>query len=98
MNEPLPTLHEGALDDATLDALFDDIAREAQVLAVLLKGAAESLAEGGGVPLDDARAALKRGAARGVQVRYVHRGVTWMDTVIRAPGGYRVVRMAAPAG
>jgi len=91
---PLPTLHEGALDDARLDALFEDIAREARVIAVLVKGGAEALAEGGDVTLDAALAALKAGGARAAQVRYVHRGVTWTDTVLRAPGGYRIVRMA----
>ena len=91
---PLPTLHEGSLDDARLDALFEDIAREARVLAVLVKGGAETLSEGGDVPLDAARAALRAGGARAVQVRYVHQGVTWTDTVLRAPGGYRIVRMA----
>ncbi|MFO0609529.1 MAG: hypothetical protein U0324_40575 [Polyangiales bacterium] len=95
MNEPLPDVHEGVVDGATLDALFDDIAREARVFAVLVKGGAEALAEGGGVTLDAARDALKAGSVRAVQVRYEHRGVVWMDTLLRAPGGYRVVRMAA---
>lgn len=90
----LPTLQESLLDDATLDALFDDIARETQVLAVLVKGASEALAEGGGVSLDAARTRLKAGAVAAVQVRYVHRGTAWTDTLLRAPGGYRVVRIA----
>lgn len=97
MTEPIefPDLHESMLDEAKLDALFNDIAMEAQVLSVLLKGGAEVLAEGGDVALSDALAMLKGGRVRAVQVRYVHRGQGWTDTLLRTASGYRVVRIAA---
>lgn len=96
MNEaiPLPELHEGALDDATLDALVGDILRETKVLAVMVKGAAMTLAAGGDVTLSDAVAMLRQGHVRAVQVRYDHRGQTWSDTLIRGAQGVRIVRMA----
>lgn len=97
MNEPIefPDLHESILDEARLDALFNDIAMEAQVLSVLLKGGAEVLAEGGDVALSEALTMLKAGRVRAVQVRYVHRGKAWTDTLLRTASGYRVVRIAA---
>lgn len=97
MNEPIefPDLHESILDEARLDALFNDIAMEAQVLSVLLKGGAEVLAEGGDVALSEALSMLKQGRVRAVQVRYVHRGKAWTDTLLRTANGYRVVRIAA---
>ncbi len=97
MNEPIefPDLHESILDEARLDALFNDIAMEAQVLSVLLKGGAEVLAEGGDVALSEALSMLKEGRVRAVQVRYVHRGQSWTDTLLRTASGYRVVRIAA---
>jgi len=97
LNEPIefPDLHESILDEARLDALFNDIAMEAQVLSVLLKGGAEVLAEGGDVALSEALTMLKAGRVRAVQVRYVHRGKAWTDTLLRTASGYRVVRIAA---
>jgi hypothetical protein len=97
VTEPIefPDLHESMLDESKLDALFNDIAMEAQVLSVLLKGGAEVLAEGGDVALSDALARLKGGRVRAVQVRYVHRGQAWTDTLMRTASGYRVVRIAA---
>ncbi len=99
MNEraPLPELETGELDEHTLDRLFDDISRDAEVLAVLLKGGAEVLAEGGGVSLDQARQKLRERSVRGVQLRYRFAGVEWWDTLICAADRVRIVRMRAPA-
>lgn len=96
MNEaiPLPELHEGALDEPTLDALVGDILRETRVIAVMVKGAATTLAEGGDVTLEAAIAMLREGSVRAVQVRYEHRGQLWSDTLLRTPQGVRIVRMA----
>jgi hypothetical protein len=78
----LPTLHSAELDRATLAQLFDDIERECVVLAVLVKGGAETLAEGGGVSLSRARELVESRAVRGVQLRYQHQGVEWWDTLM----------------
>ncbi|MFO0561970.1 MAG: hypothetical protein U0269_28415 [Polyangiales bacterium] len=99
MNEhpPLPELETGELDEPTLDRLFDDIARDAQIVAVLLKGGAEVLAEGGGVTLAEAREKLRSRSVRGVQLRYRYGGEEWWDTLIAASDRVRIVRMRAPA-
>jgi hypothetical protein len=39
---PLPELETGELDERTIDQLFEDIARDAVLVAVLLKGGAEA--------------------------------------------------------
>ena len=44
-----------------------------------------------------ARDRLKAGDVRGVQLRYRYAGREWTDTVLRVPGGYRLVRMEVPA-
>jgi hypothetical protein len=99
MNEPppLPELETGEFDEPTLDRLFEDIARDAQIVAVLLKGGAEVLAEGGGVTLAGARERLRSRSVRGVQLRYRYRGEEWWDTLIAASDRVRIVRMRAQA-
>lgn len=99
MNEqpPLPDLETGELDEHTIDRLFDDIARDAQLVAVLIKGGAEVLAEGGGVSLSEAREKLRTRAVRGVQLRYRFGGEEWWDTLITTTDRVRIVRMRAPA-
>lgn len=93
----LPALETQELDEATLDQLFYEIERSATVLAVLLKGAAESLAEGGDVTLAEARACLRARTVRGVQLRYRFAGVDWWDTLLLTAQRVRIVRMRAPA-
>lgn len=94
---PLPELETGELDERTIDRLFDDIARDAELVAVLLKGGAELLAEGGGVSLERARQHLRERSVRGVQLRYRFGGHEWWDTLICAADRVRIVRMRAPA-
>lgn len=86
----LPPLDEGVLDDAGLDALLRDISACTQLIEVQVKGGRQERAAG--ADLVAARAALRSGA-RGMQVRYRHDGVEWWDTVMRAPAGWRVVRI-----
>jgi hypothetical protein len=93
---PLPELETGELDEHTIDRLFDDIARDAELVAVLLKGGAEVLAEGGGVSLEQARQHLRDRSVRGVQLRYRFGGHEWWDTLICAADRVRIVRMRAP--
>jgi hypothetical protein len=94
---PLPELETGELDERTIDQLFEDIARDAVLVAVLLKGGAEVLAEGGGVSLEQARQHLRDRSVRGVQLRYRFGGHEWWDTLICAADRVRIVRMRAPA-
>lgn len=96
MTGPLPELHGGELDHATLAALFDDLEVHADVLDVLVKGAPQGYAQDTPVSLRAAEAALRVGAVRGVQVRYRWDGAEWRDTLLRGPAGVRVVRMRMP--
>jgi MauM/NapG family ferredoxin protein len=92
----LPELHEGALDDAGLRSLFRDLQTLADIDEIRVKRGAERRAGEGAPSLRDALGLLLGGQVRGVQIRYRYRGESWCDTVLAAPGGHRVVRMAEP--
>lgn len=92
---PLPDLQDQVLDDATVAALFRDLALVA-VLEVRLKAAPGAHVLPGTVTLAEARAAWESGAVRGVQVRYGWEGRVWFDTLLRTPAGARLVRMQEP--
>lgn len=95
MDEELPQLQDALLDDAMVDDLFGDIAAAGELLEIVWKGSAERYA---GDPdtaasLAAARSALRDKRVFGVQLRYLHAGVEWWDTLMLVPGGTRLVRM-----
>jgi hypothetical protein len=100
----LPELQQAALDSATLDALFVDLASCAHVLSVVPKRASRSMVEESPIDLAAACAGLRDGSLRGVQIRYRFEGREWCDTLQRLPDGpFRLVRIctddiAAPTG
>lgn len=94
-DEELPQLQEALLDDGMVDDLFGDIAAAGELLEIVWKGGAERHA---GDPdtassLAAARAALRDKSVFGVQLRYLHAGVEWWDTLMLVQGGTRLVRM-----
>lgn len=90
----LPPVQEAILDEATLDRLFFDVAHGAELVEVVTKGGAEAYAGEPGAPdLSRAREALRSGRAFGVQLRYRFGGTEWWDTLMRVPGGVRLVRI-----
>jgi len=90
----LPDLQQTVLDAATLDTLFADLAAHAQVLSVVPKLASNAMVAERVITLDNARAGLRDGTLRGVQVRYRFESREWCDTLIAAPGGgARLVRI-----
>ncbi|MFW5877014.1 MAG: hypothetical protein ACOCXM_09775 [Myxococcota bacterium] len=93
MNEPLPDVHQAVLDGAGLDDLLRDVELAAELLGVTVKGGAHVHADEGEIPLSDARELLLDGAVRGMQLRYRFEGAEWWDTILRTPGGFRVVRI-----
>jgi ferredoxin-type protein NapG len=93
----LPELHAGELDEIGLRALFRDLHSLADVEEIRVKRGAERRAGEAAPSLRDALGLLLGGQVRGVQIRYRYRGEAWCDTVLAAPGGHRVVRMAEPA-
>ncbi len=94
MSRPLPTLTSADLDPATLEALFADLEALADIEEVQIKGASATRA--GLTDLAEARRALAYGA-HGVQIRYRWEGQGWLDTLLRTPGGLRLVRSPAPS-
>ena len=95
---PLPDLHNGDLDAATLARLFEDLANHAEVLEVTLKAAPGEYAGAGATSLPAAQAALEGRTIRGAQVRYRWAGEAWCDTLLVTPAGWRIVRMRMDSG
>lgn len=90
----LPEVHEATLDASTERSLFTDIETLTELLGVTLKGAPTEMVQEGPLTLDEALAVWRAGGARGLQIRYRHQGVEWWDTLMRTPGGTRLVRIA----
>jgi hypothetical protein len=92
-----PPVYQAELDEETSLALFRDWGA-LDAIAVSVKRAERAYVEESEVwTLTRAREALESGSVRAIQVRYVHEGRTWTDTLLRHPGGLRLVRMAAEA-
>jgi hypothetical protein len=91
--QELPAMSEALLGLEEVNRLLDDLAAHAQVRAVTVKGAARSRAGEDGLSLDDARAALAAGGARGVQIRYAYAGAEWSDTLMVSADGVRLIRI-----
>jgi hypothetical protein len=89
---PLPTVYESVLDEAGVDALFEELARDGEGITVLLKGDVQARA-GGGADLAEARALLRDGKTFGVQIRCRLGGAAWLYTLMQAPHGIRLVRI-----
>lgn len=94
----LPPLWQATFDDRLLDQLFADLATAADVLSVQAKTDPRKYATADPLTLGAARERLTAGDVRGVQVHYRYDGREWTDTVLRVPGGYRLVRMAVTSG
>jgi hypothetical protein len=90
----LPALQQAALDPATLDQLFADLAACTQVLAIIPRHAARTMVIEQAISLTEAQAALRSGALRGVQIRYRYDHREWNDTLLpTSDGGARLVRI-----
>lgn len=89
----LPEMRPALLDRVTLERLFVDLAFEASVLGILVKGGASDRAREAAPTLRTARDVLLSGEAEGVQIRFVSRGVEYWDTLMRTPLGFRLVRV-----
>lgn len=96
---PLPVVHEALLDDATRDQLFFDVAHAAELVELRVKRLPGArVGEGAAaVSLEEARELLAAREIVGVQLRYVHGGRTWWDTLLSTPEGTRLVRVEAPS-
>lgn len=93
----LAPLQSGELDDAMLTQVFRDIAQSAQLLSIMLKGGAETMAEAGPPTLDGALKLLRDRSVRAVQVRYIFENIEWWDTFIAGPINVKLLRSVAPS-
>jgi hypothetical protein len=89
----LPEMVPAVLDAVAVERLFSELAFETSVLGILVKGGQSERARAEAPTLRTARDVLLAGEAEGVQIRFVHRGVELWDTVLRTPGGFRLVRV-----
>ena len=92
----LAAVQEAVVDAATIDQLFFDLSQLAQILEVRIKAAKQAYATEGRPTLEAARSALASGDAVGVQLRYRHQSIEWIDTLFAVSGGFRIVRVKAP--
>jgi len=92
-NEPLPELRDATLDEQGLEDLLQELGAFTEVREVRVKGSSTTRGVSVEPCLDDARAALARGAA--VQIRYAYRGEIWCDTLMPNGGRVRVVRSSS---
>ncbi len=89
----LPELLETILDEATVDQLFADIAELTRVIEVIPKTTGRGYVGEQSIPLDEARQMLRGRDCRAIQLRYVHEGAQWWDTLMPMPNGTRIVRI-----
>ena len=93
MEQPvaLPELVEGTVDATLLEQLVRDLTSLTTIQEIQLKGGAASHAERSHVGLPEAVDLLV-----GLQVRYLWQNVGWIDTLLRTPGGIKIVRTKEP--
>jgi hypothetical protein len=92
---PLPDLLQSDLDEATLRQLITDIGTHTEVLEIIPKHVPGYVEENPApLQLDEVYQMLVSRSVRGLQIRYLHQGKTWWDTVMPLPGGlFRIVRI-----
>lgn len=96
---PLPALQDAVLTGAEVGALLGDVARAATLLGHSVKGGAHHRATAAGGSLDADGALLLAGHVHGLQLRYVHEGKEWWDTLLALPDGtFRLVRIEHAPG
>ncbi len=91
----LPEMTATVLDVETVKRLFAEIAFEASVMDILVRGG-ESLDVGEPAPkhtLRGARDVFLSGAVSGLQIRYEYVGMEWWDTLMRSGDVIRLVRV-----
>ncbi len=97
MNPELPPIIQAQLDAATLGQLLFDIEHSAELLGVTIKPRGSRWASAttaqANLTLADAYRELSTGSAA-VQLRYLHAGEEWWDTLTPHEGGWRLTRIS----
>lgn len=94
---PLAQLIRARLDNATMEALFQDLTQLCTITDVQMKGSTGAYAGEARPTLEQAYIALTTGTALGVQIRYVWQGEEWWDTLLRKSTSIVLVRTRPPA-
>jgi hypothetical protein len=81
------------LDADGVNAHFQALAATAQQPEIRIKGGATRQSDATSGSLDEVVRQLVAGEIVGVQVRFFDAGDWWIDTVMRARDGFRLVRM-----
>lgn len=89
----LPELNRATLDWDTVEQLFHDVASLTQVLEVIAKTKARSNANDKPLEMAQGLDLLKTRQAMGVQLRYLHDGVQWWDTLMWRDDQIHLVRI-----
>ena len=87
------TLSESVLDSQTLHQLLFDIENAATLIGISVKSKPTENAENSALPLSQIAEALLAKRILGVQIRYLHQGREWWDTLLCVPDGTRLVRI-----
>ena len=88
-----PAMCDSLLDVATVEQLFTDLAACTEILEVREKGQPCEHSDQQTIPLESARDRFLAGHCRAVQIRYLHDGYEWIDTLLQTPQGIRCVRV-----
>lgn len=91
----LPDMCQSLLDSASLEALFDDYQKAADVHEIRARSSSRALNTEVVSDLIQALSLLQQKATFGLQVFYRFDGHEWTDTLIPSPQGVRIVRIKA---
>ncbi len=93
--DDLPEINDAILDQETVEQLFVDIAALGQILGVSARGhGPQTRASDKNITLELARELFFNRDVNGLQIRYIHDGQEWWDTLMHTPAGTRLVRIA----
>jgi hypothetical protein len=93
---PPPQVHQAELAPELLCELFSQLESDARILEVRVQERRERLSGPAGRDrLASLRAELVAGTIRGLQIRYVHAGHEWIDTLLRRGPTIRLIRALA---
>ncbi len=93
--EDLPEVNDAILDDETVEQLFIDIGALGDILGVTARGHGPQTRGGEqNITLERARELFLNHDVNGLQIRYIHAGIEWWDTLMHTPAGTRLVRIS----
>lgn len=91
----LPDLQEVEFSFAALGAYLKELRDTEVPVDVTVKGSVSARPERS-LELSGVESALRAGEIRGAQLRYLYRGQSWTDTLLRTQQGVRLVRIQSP--